>query len=211
MLHHEILMSEGELKSKDGLLFLPGYGQSIEEIEPLLSSICRDMVRVLVQPPLQIKNKGKYYWAQFEKDVRPLAFDQEQIRTAIHQVLALALQVKEQHHLRRLFLSGFSQGAVVAAHAIDQAPGQFAGAVLSHPIILPALLEGGTVPLPPLLMLQSPIGTDDFVTAIDHQHMLEWLEARGSVVHRKEVTGGHAFTKDIAAAIESAISDWRKK
>jgi predicted esterase len=211
MLHRKILMSEGELKSKVGLLFLPGYGQSIEDVEVLLRPVCRDMLRVLVQPPFPIRNRGKYYWAQFEKAVRPLAFDQEQIRTAIHQVLALATQVIEQHHLDRLFLSGFSQGAVVAAHALDQSPGQFAGAVLSHPIILPALLDSSTVPLPPLLMLQSPIGDDDFVTAIDHQHMLEWLEARGRDVQRKEVNGGHAFTEEIASAIESALTDWRKK
>ena len=98
MLHHEILMSEGELKSNDGLLFLPGYGQSISDVDGALRMICRDMLRVVVQPPLPIGNKGKYHWAQFEKAVRPLAFDQEQIRTGIKQVLALALQVKEQHH-----------------------------------------------------------------------------------------------------------------
>ncbi len=211
MLRRKLLHSEELSDSRDGLLFLPGYGQCIAGVESQLKEICRDMLRIVVQPPMPIGETGRYRWADFDRNVRPLVFPPVQISSGIARVHTFARQIKERYRIERLYLAGFSQGAVVAAHAIDQSPDLFAGAVLSHPVLVPALLNRDARMLPPLHVIVSLDHLDSYVTRVDRFAVLKWLDRRGSVGSGiRKVESGHAFTEEVATEIEDTITRWRK-
>lgn len=212
MLRHRLLHPDSSTDPSDGLLFLPGYGQNTDDVEPHIRAICRDMLRVIVEPPVPIKGTNKFRWAAFDHKIRPLVFAPEEIFRGIELVMELSQALMEERGIQRLYLAGFSQGAVVAAHTVEHHPQFFAGAVLSHPILLPALLNKETTNLPPLFVILSLTHLDNYVTATDRLKVLEWIDSKGSGGSGcKKVHGAHAFTPEVAAEVELAIKSWQDK
>lgn len=212
MLEYKLLLPESQEDRADALLFLPGYGQSIIRVESEITNTCRDLLRAIVQPPIALSGRNKFGWANVDVTVLPLHFDREQMQASIEQVIALAVQMKIDRHVQRLFIAGFSQGGVVAAHAVDQAPDVFAGAVLSHAILVPELLTpADRFSLPPLQILQASPDQDPMVTKVDREIMLKWFAAKGAADSNYQIVGGnHAFTPQIATMIETTIKEWQK-
>lgn len=212
MLEYKQLLPESQEELADALLFLPGYGQSISRVESEITNTCRGLLRAIVQPPIALSGRNKFGWANVDVTVLPLHFDREQMQASIEQVIALAAQMKIDHYLQRLYIAGFSQGGVVAAHAVDQAPDVFAGAVLSHAILVPELLTtSDRSHLPPIHVLQASPDQDPMVTSLDRELMLKWFAAKGPAGSKYEIVGGnHAFTPTISAIIETTIRAWQQ-
>lgn len=213
MLDHSILLPDGPSDSGDMLVILPGYRQSSADVQVLVSQICRDMIRVIVQPPLATSAPGKYCWAKFDPKVRPLQFNPAQIQAGVDAVVELANTVKAASDADQVYLAGFSQGGVVAAHAVDQYPASFAGMVSSHFILVPELLAQPKVELsPPIHAIFSDPGSDDMVTDDDRQLVLGWLVQKSmSEYARTDLPVKHEFNLTVAKTMQLVVHGWLKK
>ncbi len=212
MLDHRILLPDTPSDSVDMLLFLPGYRQSIADVEQLVSQICRDMVRVIVEPPLATSAQGKYSWAKFDPKVRPLQFNPEHIQAGVDAVVSLTRDVQIASNVGQVYLAGFSQGGVVAAHTVDQYPSHFAGMVASHLILVPELVAKPRYePSPPIHPIFSDPGLDDMVTEDDRQRVLGWLVQKNMPEYaRTDLPSKHDFNLAVAQTMQAVVQRWQR-
>lgn len=211
MLNHNIVSPDIQTDREDMLVFLPGYRQSLADVEQLVSQICRDMVRVIVEPPLST-SLGKFSWAKFDPNVRPLKFNAEQIQAGVDAVVELVQATKLANNASRVYLAGFSQGGVVAAHTVDQYPSSFAGMVASHLVLVPELLARSNIAVsPPIHAIFSEPGIDGMVTDDDRQRVLGWLVQKDMPEYaRTDLPIKHEFNLPVVQTIQGVVQRWQR-
>lgn len=152
------------------LLLLHGYGASEEDLFSLASYVDPRFLVVSPRAPVTLA-PGAYAWFNLGLGPQGIAFDSREVEAGLEALGQFLDQAREHYQVdpARVFLLGFSQGAMMALHLALTHPGLVAGVVAMSGRALPSLDQL----LPDPAALQGfPIfvahGTNDVVLPIHH-------------------------------------------
>lgn len=211
MLGHQVFESEKNRDRQAAVIVLPGYDQTVRDFEPILSDLCREMVRIVVHPPRELRrgSKVKPAWIDVDARQRPLKFSPEQTREGAYQVAEFAMQVREMYEVSRVYAVGFSQGGIIAAHAVDAYAQCFNGVVISHGSVVPEALYQEKTPCPPLYAVFSEPSMDAVMSPEHREHLLAWMAVRGrESIGYTNLPVPHVFNAPVAQVVSQKITHW---
>lgn len=201
----ELLYRIAERREGDGLapvlLLLHGYGANDMDLLGLASYLDPRLTIVSPRAPIDI-GYGGYSWYQMNQGT---GTDDGSLRNALDAVGALIDALPEKHGTdpNRLFVGGFSQGAVLSSSLLLEGPSRFKGVVL---------LSGAT---PSIAMLQpqditgKPVfvchGRTDQVIQFDRGEALkDEMVSRGADVEWHE----YGYTHEISLDTINDLNKW---
>jgi phospholipase/carboxylesterase len=132
------------------LLLLHGYGANEEDLFSLASYVDPHFLVVSVRAPITLA-AGAYAWFHLGLGAQGIQFDAREVAAGVSTLHQFVQEVSQQYGVdpRRIFLLGFSQGAMMALHLALTHPGLAAGVIALSGRALPRVDE--LLPDPELL------------------------------------------------------------
>ncbi|MBP7167184.1 MAG: alpha/beta hydrolase [Bacteroidia bacterium] len=195
------------------LVLLHGWGSDENDLIGLSNSLPPDFIVVSVRAPYKRENGG-YAWYElqfgngvFKETIGQAAESARKINSLLPKL------VKELHaDPKRVFLGGFSQGAIMSLRVGLQAPYPVRGIVCLSGRFPPDL---DLNKIPAMQKTKIPVfaahGTDDKVISIaDGRNIIQKLQSAGISVTAKEYPMGHQISKEELMALKAWLESFGK-
>ena len=211
------LISEPVIKSSDSpaaLILLHGYKENAEKIFRFAEELNKDIFLISIQAPIKIA-KNAYAWCHVDFTPQgpvddPCETEESTIKVAnLLETLPQSLGIEN----RRVFLCGYSQGAIISLSLALTMPHFFGGAIsLSGRIIpeyLPQLAASDQLNEFPILLVN---GLDDTLLPIRHARAARQALAELHVaLEWHEIHTGHELTREHENILAEWLNRQRKK
>lgn len=175
------------------LLLLHGYGSNEHDLFGLANYLDDRLTIVAARGPLSIAGGGRA-WYSLEFTERGMRQNLVEADSSIRMVRDLIADLRAQHAPTRVFIGGFSQGAIMSTSITLSDPSGIAGAVLmSGAILSNASARPGAV-LPPFIQTH---GTNDGVIPLARAHELrDQLVKAGATLEYHEYPMAHEINAE---------------
>jgi len=130
-LEYEIRLSKSaDISNASVLLLLHGYGSHEKDLFSFSSFLDEDMTLIAVRAPITLQ-EGKYAWYNINIGQGNTKYAFEDVQKSKQHILKFIKQVKSKYNLRnqKVYLGGFSQGAIMSLYVGLTAPELIEGVV----------------------------------------------------------------------------------
>jgi len=195
------------------LVLLHGWGSDETDLIGLSNALPRNFIVVSVRAPY-IRPEGGFAWYQLQFGNGAFKEALEQASESAKKLNALLPQLVKEFNAdpKRVFLGGFSQGAIMSLRVGLQAPYPVRGVVCFSGRFPPDL---DLNKMPATQKARIPVfaahGTEDKVISIsDGRTIVQKLKAAGIVVSAHEYPVGHQISKEALVALKSWLEQFAK-
>jgi phospholipase/carboxylesterase len=208
-LHYEVAPPSQPGSAHPTLVLLHGRGANAADLLPLAPELVGDdWLTLAPQAPYELRGVFGlgYAWYHFKENGHPKqpGFDQ-----ALDRLAGFLEAIRQGYaiHPERLFLLGFSQGAVVSLAAALQGLDRVAGVVALSGYLAESVTLAGDAgrSAPPVFMGHGTL--DDLIPVEAGRQTRDWLTAHGVEVSYREYSAGHGITPDEVEHIRTWLAD----
>lgn len=185
------------VKSSDGpppaLVLLHGFGSSEQDLFGLADALDPRLFVVSVRAPLAL-GPGQFAWYRLNWTADgPVPVDPGESETSLQTLRQFLTSLPAAYGIdsNRLFLGGFSQGAIMSLAVALTQPQIVAGAVIMSGRVLPGLVPGPG-PYPPLFVAHGLY--DSVLTIAEGRAVQELLQARQAEFTYREYPMAHEIS-----------------
>lgn len=188
------------------LVLLHGYGSNEDDLLSLHAYLDDRLIFVSARAPLTLA-PGSYAWYSLRRSATETQIDEAE---AVVSQRAAATFVRKcvtefDADPARVFLAGFSQGAMMTESVMLHEPGLLAGAVLLSGRTLP-MLHGAPAGLVPPVFVAHGL-TDAVVPIAEGRATRAFLESRGADLTYREYQMGHSISEQTLLDLD----DWMRE
>ncbi|MGO8672585.1 MAG: alpha/beta hydrolase [Capsulimonadaceae bacterium] len=205
-LKHRVLLPGAAEQNPPLLLLLHGYGSNEDDLIELAQYLDRRFLAVSVRAPL-VLGRGQFAWFPIEFTDRGLAVETGSVRVAQAAIDAVIPEFVQAYDVdpARVFLMGFSQGAMLALAVALSGSTRIGGCVAMSGRFLPDVIPDEPAALPPIFVTH---GTSDEVVPIaSGRQVRDYLLAKHPAAAYREYPMGHQVSSESLADVASWLKD----